>query len=215
MVRVFGFAVAVFMAVSSAHAALLAKYDFVGSAPAAYDATSVDPLVVADPFSPNSGASVSGGMYTGGSNLTTGSINTTQGGFNLYAADPNSGIVIDRIVVRFAPSVQLNTSRAITAKISYGSDGDSGSQTSANAISSSTFTDLDLSDLDRAFPTFNDYGPIAFTLSGALTGNQTGVKLKVDYIEVYGSVVPEPTSMAIFSAIGLVAVARRSRKKNA
>jgi len=215
MVRVFGFAVAVFMAVSSAHAALLAKYDFVGSAPAAYNATSVDPSMVADPFSPNSGASVSGGMYTGGSNLGTGSINTTQGGFNLYAADANKVVVIDRIVVRFAPSVNLNSNRAITAKISYGSDGDSGSLTSVNGISSSTFTDLDLSDLGLALPGFNDYGPIAFTLSGSLSGSQSGVKLKVDYIEVYGSVVPEPTSMAIFSAIGLVAVARRSRKKNA
>jgi hypothetical protein len=86
---------------------------------------------------------------------------------------------------------------------------------SPNGAPSATFNLSDTTDLGLLLGSFNDVGPLGFSFKAKLNGSQSNVFLKLDDIELYGSVVPEPTSMAIFSSLGLVAVARRIRKKNA
>jgi hypothetical protein len=203
------------LAAGSANAALLVKYDFAsnGNPASVYNPATADPLITASAFNPNSGGTVSSGVYTAGGNLGTSSANN-KGDFSLRANDDQSQLLIDRVVFKFAPSANLNANRNMVVTLAL-PDGSEFTGVTSNGGLSTTFVVQDSTDLGLLFGSFNDAGSLAFSFSAKLNGSQSGVLVKLDDIEIYGSVVPEPTSIAIFSSLGLVAVARRIRKKNA
>jgi hypothetical protein len=216
MLRKFCLSLVMMLAAGVANAALLVKYDFSatnGSPASAYNPASVDPLIFASAFNPNSGGSVSAGVYTAGGNLNLSS-NNNKGDFTLQAKDHNQQLLIDRIVFNFAPSQNLQFNRNLVVTLAL-PDGSEFTGTTSNGTSSSTFTVQDSTDLGILLGSFNDVGSLGFSFKAKLNGSQSGILVKLDDIEIYGLVVPEPTSMAIFSSLGLVAVARRIRKKNA
>jgi len=204
----------VMLSAGTANAALLVKYDFSsnGNPASTYNPASVDPLLNASAFNPNSNGAVSAGAYVAGGSLTTSNIH--KGDFALEAIDPQKQILLDRVVFKFAPSINLANNRRLIVTMVLPDGSEITDQTTDGALSA-TFKVSDNTGLGVLFGTFNDVGSLGFSFKAKLNGTQSNVFLKLDDIELYGSVVPEPTSMAIFSSLGLVAVARRIRKKNA
>ncbi len=218
MLRKFCLSLVMMLAAGVANGALLVKYDFNpanGSPASAYNPASVDSLVTASAFNPNSGGSVASGVYTAGGTLNT-NANNNKGDFTLQANDVQSQVLIDRIVFRFAPSVNQNANRNIVVGLVL-PDGSEITAVNAVGTTANTYTVQDSTDLALLLQSFNEVGTLNFNFNAKLNGTQTSpqVLLRLDDIEIYGSVVPEPTSIAIFSSLGLVAVARRFRKKNA
>jgi hypothetical protein len=210
MLRIFSLGIALLATSLSANAALLVSYNFSSTNGSVYNPTSKDSGVDASAFNPNSGGSVASGIYTAGGTLsgTTGSQN--KGDFSLSPLDHNSLLQIDRIVLDFGPSAQLNSSRNMVVTLNL-PDGSALTATSANGAGTGlvAFDNLDLGLLLTADQS-------AFSFTAKLNGTQStpAVMLRLDNIQIYGSVVPEPTSIAIFSSIGMIAVVRRIRKKN-
>jgi hypothetical protein len=190
----------------NAQAALLAKYSFASDLAA--DAGSVAPGVTAGAFTSLAPGSISR------TNANLARLNNTSvtasfvNAATVQISHPAPGIFINQI--------KFDLNRAGTAAIG------NGTLLITNNINGETFsvTSTSTSFITQTWnlsPGFRSTSPIIFTLSQKWDGlggpTITGTTLRLDNFEIYGSVVPEPASMAVFGVLGLAGIAYRRRLK--
>jgi len=235
MVRVFGFLLAVATMVSGANAALLAKFDFTngsGGSTALGGGSS--------PFTNNTSSdaeTVQGGLTEPATfYATTGAANQANG------INPSTGLFTSRVVVNSGSGINLGSFtlnliddlnvagggrvdltgvkirfRSSTAtnvtSMSYSLDLNGTQVATRTNASPGSFDDTLVSFTSGYQFSDNDGGGMLFTLNAGRAGTATGARMIVDYIEIYGTVVPEPASMAIFGLMGAGFAVRRIRRK--
>jgi hypothetical protein len=234
MGKVFGFLLAVALTVSNANAALLLKYDFTngtggsGLTPVNHTDSSAEGVAggVLDMgfnvssgnstsvgINPNATAAASGLDPAGTGVLTSRALVTSNSSIGTFQFDLGAGISasISKVVVRYRPQTAMTASNTMTWTLG---GVDTQETIAGNVVANATSgTNYVVSSYTFATPVFFEAGN---TQSWSLLATRTGTgnnRMLVDYIELYGDVVPEPTSMAIFGAMGLGLVARRFRKK--
>ena len=212
MTRLFGFLIAVAGLASQANAALLVKYDFTGaSAVLRVVPTSVSAGVVASDFS-GAGNANTPGYWTGSTNLST--TDNSQGGFSL-SADTASGFEITRVVFRFRASGMTSANRTQTATLTM-STGDNlvGSQSVTSTSNPFVIATLD-TDPVLVYSPIGELGPLGFNFTSKFNSTASNnAKFQLDYVEVYGELVPEPASMAVFGLLVAPVAFRRLRRKS-
>jgi len=206
MVRLFGFLVAVAAMVSGANAALLAKYDF------------------------TSNANSSGGSYgtasafqsgTAGGVVTTGSVGTDTGVWrapgltgNLVAGTTNNyftftatnDVLIESLSFtnkRGGSGTGASVSTDVNFKVGTGADTYLDTVTIGSSAQATTL---------NFDPTFILSAGQTLQIDFVYTGG-TNKSVLLGEVTLNGSVVPEPTSVAIFAALGLPVAMRRFRRK--
>jgi hypothetical protein len=228
MVRIFSFLVCVAAMVSSSQAALLnsyllAKYDFTADKTATY----VLPGVVAEDFT--GGGAVTAGAGTSGyytHNSTTGSASsgTSIGNVSLSTSIVGYSLIIDRVVVNYRANGALGgrTLFAIVRDPSQDPVVNYTDATGSQAFSpSGTFRSFNTGFFNPEIVGLTEEGAGESALQVEVLGYMStagatalNTRFVIDSIEVYGSVVPEPASIAIFGFLGAGAVVRRLRRKN-
>lgn len=216
MTRLFGFLLAVVGLVSQANAALLVKYDFTGATPAdrakaTFAASGVDASV----FSGN-GNFTTAGFFTGATNLNNSE--TPQGGFTLSALTA-SGFVITKINYQFRGSTTTSSPNTRTQSVTLGLS--SGENSTESQQITSSLNPLKLGTLEPDAPgliytPINDLGPLGINFASRFQsgGANNGIKFQLDYVEVYGELVPEPASMAVFGLLAAPVAFRRLRRRS-
>ena len=198
MIRVFGLIVALAALMAPAQAALL-TYSFTNSA-----VGTVDPAFAgsADPFT--------GGGSVGASSWTTASLNGTPNTntFSFTATTP--GVSLENVVLSARRNGSGSSNNAnITVYFNVGA-------TSTGTLGEEFIS----SSLGTSFNNIN--GDLGFNLLGGQTIHFTVVSSRTssgaptasfDFIDLNGSPIPEPTSMAVFGLLGAGIAARRIRRK--
>jgi hypothetical protein len=216
MTRLFGWLLAVVGLASQSNAALLVKYDFTGiDADARSRATSKAAGVDASPFA-GSGNFNTAGFFTGSANLN-GTTNAFQGGFTLSALSA-TGLAITKIVYNFKGST--NTTSGVSRTQAVELQLTSGESLTESQVITSSSNPLKLAsyDLEEAliYTPIGELGPLGFNFSSKFqSGNaNNNIKFQLDYVEVYGELVPEPASMAVFGLLAAPVALRRLRRKS-
>jgi hypothetical protein len=202
MVRLFGFLVAVAAMVSGANAALLAKYDFTSDAN-----SSGGSFGTASAFN----AGTAGGV------VTTGSVGSDTG---VWRA-PGSGSLASGTTSNYFTFTA--TKDVVIESLSFTSKRGGGSTVSTDVnfkVGTGADTNLDTVSIgSTANTTTLDFNP-TFVLSAGQTlqidfvyTGGTNKSVLLGEVALNGSVVPEPTSVAIFAALGLPVAMRRFRRK--
>jgi hypothetical protein len=235
MVRIFSFLVCVAAMVSSSQAALLnsyllAKYDFTADKTATYTFAGVN----ADPFSGGgnvtAGAGTSG-FYTHNSNSGTATAGTSIGNVSLSTTIQDYYLKIDRVVVNYRANGSLMSGGATPSQRTlFAIVRDPAQDPVVNYTDATGTIAFGPSGTFRSFNT-GTFSPVlvgapeaggmesalqveilAYISGSVATGSNS--RIQIDSIEVYGSIVPEPTSIAIFGLLGAGAAVRRLRRKN-
>jgi hypothetical protein len=215
MTRLFGLLLAVVGLASQSNAALLVRYDFTGSdADARSAATSKAAGVDASPFA-GSGNTNTVGFFTGSANLN-GTTNAFQGGFTLSALSA-TGLVVSKVVYNFRGSANTSTGSRTQAVELQLTTGESLSSTQSITTSSNPLK-LASYDLEEAliYTPIGELGPLGFNFSSKFQSGtaNNNIKFQLDYVEVYGELVPEPASMAVFGLLAAPVAFRRLRRKS-
>jgi hypothetical protein len=201
MVRIFGLIVALAALMTPASAALLARYDFTGNA----DATTN--FVTATTFGGTAGNAV-GTTSNAGFAPDTGvwrtDIGLTAGEFNSFTLTAGAApVTVDNILFSYRRQDGTgNPSGTITYKIGSNAEVLVDTFNSANSVN-----------------VFNAAGVFSFALNAGESvlfsiNYDTNVNgLEIGFVEVQGSVVPEPASMAIFGTLAGFGLVRRLRRK--
>jgi hypothetical protein len=213
MVKFFGLLFAVAGLAMQANAALLVKYDFTGATAAdRAKATTVGAGIVASDFA-GAGNTTTSGFWTGTTNLNTNDV--AQGSFTLETTSA-TGLEVTKIVYRFRASTTPSASRTQTASLTL-SSGENLQGIQALTSSSNPFVEpvLEL-DPPLSYTPISELGPLSFNFTSKISSNSNtnGAKFQLDYVEVYGSVVPEPASMAVFGMLAVPVALRRLRRKS-
>jgi hypothetical protein len=221
MMKTFGFLVCVFATMSASQAALLASYTFTGNK----NATSVANNITASAFSGAGSVRTSAngnlGWYEHNQRTPDGPTNFIVAGAVTLTADAGHDLKLSRVVVKYRSRGSLATSPAvgkIFAGISQSNTDFDPTGTSANGGGDTT------SNLNNFFTwdylvsgsTFEDstiFNVVARTAGATVASNSFNRNLNIDSIEVFGDVVPEPASMAIFGLLGVGAAAGRFRRR--
>lgn len=198
MIRlVFSLVVAVAAFVSPSHGALL-TYDFTNSAAG-----------VVNPVTAGTAANFAGSGSFGATSWTTAALSSGSKLNNFsFTAASGVGVSIGDLVVAARRATGPNGAQIeVFYNVGATSTGVGGTALGINTISTSStpFTyniGLDL----QAGETLH------FTIRSSKTNTYTGAAI-FDYVTVDGSVVPEPTSMAVFGLLGAGIAARRIRRK--
>jgi len=202
MVRIFGLIVALAALMTPASAALLARYDFTGNA----DATTN--FVTATTFGGTAGNAV-GTTANGGFAPDTGvwrtDIGLTLGEFNSFTLTVGATPVIVNNLL-FSYRRQDGSTASPTGNITY--------QVGANAP-----VVIDGFFAANSVNTFDGTGVFSFALDAGESvtfsiNYETNLNgIEIGFVEVQGSVVPEPASMAIFGTLAGFGLVRRLRRK--
>jgi len=225
MTKVFGFLVCLMATMGVSQAALLASYTFSGNK----NATNV-------------GIGLSGDAFTGPGTVTsnvptasalnwyehnTGSTNTSGGNTSIGTIQLTPNIAdysfnYTRVVVRYRAKGDLGAGNRIFAGINDDSNGIvyfDPTGTTNNAGASPSTNNFYTWDTILATPIIGDPdSPLSLSILSAVsittptTPNQNR-RIQIDSIELYGDIIPEPASMAIFGLLGVGAVAGRFRRK--
>jgi hypothetical protein len=222
MMKTFGFLVCVFATMSASQAALLASYTFTGNK----NATSVASGLTASAFTGGGPVRTSDngnlGWYDHNQRSPEGPVDSVVAGAVNLTADAGLFVRLTKVVLKYRSRGSLATP-ATNAKIFAGISTTSSSVfdpsgTSANGQGNNQ------SNLDNFFTweylvtdgTFNStaaFDVLARTSGSTVAPDSFNRNLNIDSIEVFGDVVPEPASMAIFGLFGVGAVAGRFRRR--
>jgi hypothetical protein len=197
MTKVFGFLVCLMATMGVSQAALLASYTFTGNK----NATGVDASLTADAFTGSGTAPATFYEHNNGSTTNSGG-QTSIGTVQLTPNVAGYSFSYTRVVVKYRARGDLGLNNKIFVGINDDLNGveyTDPTGTSNNAAASSPASD---------FFTFDT----TLTTPGS-TAAMLNRRLQIDSIELFGDVVPEPASMAIFGLLGVGAAAGRFRRK--
>lgn len=213
MTKVFGFLVCLMATMGVSQAALLASYTFTGNK----DATGVEASLSANAFTGPGSAPVSFYEHTSGSTTTSGG-QTSIGQMQLTPDVPGYSFSYTRVVVKYRAKGDLGLNNKIFLGINDDQNGvvyNDPTGTSNNAAAANDFYTFDTT---LTTPIIGDPdSPLSLSLVSFVTpgstASATSRRLQIDSIELFGDVVPEPASMAIFGLLGVGAAAGRFRRK--
>lgn len=229
MLKIFSFVLVMASLVSSANAALLASWSFTDSSQAGV-ATSGN-LIAGDQdgnFSGNAGGYASASVSTTASGASL--VRTAV--FFLKAADLASAS-IERFTFDALRGTGANppvatgtraTRVSVVADVGTGS-ADVGGFVLGSNVSGLTVSPDSNSNLTASYTEYEGVFSTPVSLAGGdvlrLTVTYTGTAgtttastvLRLDDMQIFGSAVPEPTSMAVFGLLGAGVIARRIRRK--
>jgi hypothetical protein len=203
MFRLFGFLVAVAAMVSGANAALLAKYDFTSNAN-----SSGGSYGTASAFN----AGTAGGVVTTGSVLSDTGVWRAPGlTGNLVAGTSNNyftftatnDVLIESLSFTNKRGGTSSVSTDVNFKVGTGPDSNLDTVTIGNTANPTTL---------NFDPTFVLSAGQTLQIDFVYTGG-TNKSVLLGEVALNGSVLPEPTSVAIFAALGLPVAMRRFRRK--
>ena len=225
MTKVFGFLVCLMATMGVSQAALLAAYTFSGNK----NATDVETSLTGDSFT-GPGSVTSNAPTASALNWyehNTGSTNTPGGNTNIGTIQLTPSIAgysfnYTRVVVRYRAKGDLGAGNKIFAGINDDTNGivyfyPTG--TANNAGTSPSTNNFYTWDTTLATPIIGDPdSPLSLSIVAAVsstTPNNPAAnrRIQIDSIELYGDIIPEPASMAIFGLLGVGAVAGRFRRK--
>ena len=216
MTKVFGFLVCLMATMGVSQAALLASYTFTGNK----NATGVEVSLSADPFTGPGTASTTFYEHNNGSTTTSGG-QTSNGTVQLTPNVSGYSFSYTRVVVKYRAKGDLGLNNKIFVGINDDQNGveyKDPTGTSNNAAAISPANDFYTFDTTLTTPIIGDPdSPLSLSLFSFVTpgstANSTNRRLQIDSIELFGDVVPEPASMAIFGLLGVGAAAGRFRRK--
>ena len=224
MMKVFGFFVCLMATMSVSQAALLASYSFSGNKNASNVETSLTGSVYTGSGSVTTNAPVASALnwyeHSGGSTTTSGG-STNVGTVELTPNVPGYSFNYTRVVVKYRAKGDLGSGNKMFVGIN---DDVNGIQyfdtvgTFNNAGSSPTTNNFSTWDMTLTTPILGDpdsplsLSILSFVTPGS-TASATNRRIQIDSIELFGDLVPEPASMAIFGLLGVGAVAGRFRRK--
>jgi hypothetical protein len=227
MVRFFGFVLAMASMLASADAALLAQFHFTNGTGGTGNTNRTSSqaevlsagLVPPSNFDINTSGTNSFGINTNTSIFTSRQqMNSNEqftAGFGLEL-DPVLNVAGGGYIVVTGAKVAFRSSAALAgsgAALAYNLKLNGESVASRSTSSTGAFDEV-LVSFNKSYDFNSSSGLINAELYGnTVNSTTTTARLQVEYIELYGYVVPEPASMAIFGLMGAGFAVRRIRRK--
>lgn len=208
MVRVFGLLIAALALMAPANAALIVRYDFTADASATVDPSLTAAGGSASTFGGSAGNAVGTTSFVGfapDTGVWRTNVGLTTGQSNSFTLTAGSfPVVVDNI--RFSYRRQSPGTTNVTGDVSY-------------TIGAGSPVTLDPFAAVNGVNTYDAAGTFSFLLAAGesvtfnINYNTNANGVEFGFVELQGSVVPEPASMAIFGLMGAGLAVRRYRRK--